>query len=412
MINPQNIKHPVLSGLILLTLIALPFQTVLALTGEEMIEHMRRAIQFFPNATLSQTVQTEASWHDKPGSKADLSDGIVVDHWRVMTDQQRSGLERHRESPQGERRTRSVYLPGSRQVFEFGPTSAEAGSAPGQLAIRNQEIAVTYFRVPIMEYTDRILTTSGRYPMDFQDINLENEQDIVDGYPCARLSGIWYGREFTLWLDADYDYLPRKYTIRADASRQRQSFRRLGGRPADRWVFAPPPEYTGLQRPHMTEERMSSVVLERAGDRPYIASAIIEETQFYPEGISYNERQTLRTDAIALQPDPEVDAFVTFKGLLRDGTPVEVQRDGGPLGSDSVDYFVMANGEMVPSSAPKGTYVANLWRDLSRLVTDFNIENLRRIDSRFLIAVCALSAIGINGGIAYAAHRRKKTKPS
>jgi hypothetical protein len=50
--------------------------------------------------------------------------------------------------------------------------------------------------------------------------------------------------------------------------------------------------------------------------------------------------------------------------------------------------------------------------DLRRLGRDFSLQNLQRIDSKFLIAVCAIAALLINGGIAYANYRKNRTKPS
>jgi hypothetical protein len=55
--------------------------------------------------------------------------------------------------------------------------------------------------------------------------------------------------------------------------------------------------------------------------------------------------------------------------------------------------------------------LSELSLDLKRLATDFNLENLRQVDSMFLVAVCATLAVLINGGIAYASHRRKKAEP-
>lgn len=398
-------------GLLLLAGACCQLESAQALTAPEMVDHMRRALQFFPNASLSQTVESEAAWHNVPGSESNPYAGTVVDHWRVMTDRQRSGLERHRESPAGPSRIRTVYLQGRRQAFEFDPGVSEDSAILGRLIVRGQGPGGPYFRLPVLEYTDRILMMSGRLPMDFQQLEVADEQELVDGHLCHKVHGNWNGREFTLWLDEATDYLPRQYTIQIDFSQEEPNGRPFRSRPSDRRVLAPPVEDARLEQPLASEERLSSVVLESAGGRNYLASAVLEKTQNFSDGISYTERQSIKTDSIALQPDPETEAFVTFKGLLRDGTPVEEHQGGGPFGPEFVNYFVLANGQLVPADAPRGTYIASLWQDLSRLARDFNVENLRRVDSKFLIAVCALSALAINGGIAYAAHRRKKAKP-
>lgn len=385
-----------------------PIQFAHALTAYEMVDEMRKSLQFFANASMSQTVESEAAWRNVPGAKPEPYTAKVVDHWRVMTDQQRSGLERHRESPAGSSRIRTVYREGGRQVFEFDPVASGDANVLGQLVIRGQGIGAPYFRSPLLEYTDRILMMPGRMPMDFDQLDVADEQEQIDGHACHKVHGTWNGRDFTLWLDSAFGYLPRQYTIQSDFSREGPNRRGFGTRPQDRRVLAPPVENSTLEQALTSEEHLSSVVLESAGGRNYIASAILEKTQSFPDGISYTERQLIKTDSIALQPDPDVEAFVNFKGLLRDGTPVEERLGGGPFGPEAINYFVLKDGQMVPSSAPKGAYIADLWRDLYRLATDFNIENLRRVDSKFLIAFCAIAALAINGAMAYAAHRRKK----
>jgi hypothetical protein len=111
-----------------------------------------------------------------------------------------------------------------------------------------------------------------------------------------------------------------------------------------------------------------------------------------------------------LAPAPDSDDFLSFAGLLRDGTPVE-ETVGGRFEPVSVNYFVFKDGVMVPSSAPVSSYFRGLWSALKTLVTDFSLENLRRVDSMFLVAVCAFAALLANGIIAYLSYCRSKARP-
>jgi hypothetical protein len=107
-----------------------------------------------------------------------------------------------------------------------------------------------------------------------------------------------------------------------------------------------------------------------------------------------------------------VKGFLDFNGLLADGTPVEeTWQDGGPM-SPRPERYVLSEGKKLPHYGSFKLYLSDLRDDLRRLGRDFSLQNLQRIDSKFLIAVCAIAALLINGGIAYANYRKNRTKPS
>ena len=79
---------------------------------------------------------------------------------------------------------------------------------------------------------------------------------------------------------------------------------------------------------------------------------------------------------------------------------------------ESLQCYVLTGGQRLPASRSFKDYFGDLRDDLSRLGRDFSLQNLQRLDSKFLIAVCAVAALLINGGIAYASYRKNRAKPS
>ena len=78
---------------------------------------------------------------------------------------------------------------------------------------------------------------------------------------------------------------------------------------------------------------------------------------------------------------------------------------------ESLQRYVLTGGQRLPASRSFKDYFGDLRDDLSR-GKDFSLQNLQCLDSKFLIAVCAIAALLINGGIAYASYRKNRTKPS
>jgi hypothetical protein len=108
----------------------------------------------------------------------------------------------------------------------------------------------------------------------------------------------------------------------------------------------------------------------------------------------------------------DVNGFLDFDGLIRNGTPVEEIWSGDPENPERVERYILFDGKKLPHYGSFKEYMSDLGNDLARLSRDFSLQNLQRIDSKFLITVCAVAALLINGGIAYANYRKNRPKPS
>jgi hypothetical protein len=291
--------------------------------------------------------------------------------------------------------------------FEYDLDAGADSDILGRLIVRRRFIRGARWRMPIVEYLDRAFVVPGRYPDGYKSLEVIQEPEEVDGHPCQVIHGIWLGRDFTFWLDPEYDYLPRRYTMRMDhASVGFQGPEAVPVR-GGRRIFVPPQMEDLLSRPVVSEETLSEVTLKEEEGRKYIAGATLDKTVTFEGNISYSEHVIMQATSFSLLALPEASAFLAFDGLLRDGTPVEERVDGRRSTRDIVNHYVIRQGVFVAEDVKLKPYFPQLWDDLRKLVTDFSLENLRRVDSTFLVVVCAILAISTNGALAYAACRRK-----
>lgn len=377
--------------------------------ASELLRLMTDSFGFPPNASMALKVQSNGSWRNAPEAEEAPYSGVQTDHWRITSDSERFGRELRRETLSGLSQTRVVIHSGRVWTFQFDTSAPPETEIVGRMLIRGQSFRGTRWRMPLTEYFDRAFMFSGRFFEDYQSLEVADAMELIDGHPCYVVEGEWNDREFTFWLDPEFGHLPRKYAMRLTHTREVSFGSRGGPRLADRPVIAPPALQAQLDRPIMSDERLSSVVLKNVGGTNYIASAILEKTQTYADDISRSEQLTFETSDFALSTAPDTDDFLKFAGLLRDGTPAE-ETVGGRLEPTTVNYFVFKDGVLVPSSASTGSYFRDLWIGLKALAADFSLENIRRLDSMVLVAVCAGAALLINGTMAYAAYRKKRPK--
>jgi len=377
----------------------------------QMFERMRSNFLLESGASIGNRIEAEVAWRLEKDGPA-LRSGRVVDQWLVLSDGERYGTERFRQSPDGDRKTRTVYLDEQTREFEFDLTASGETAVAGKLNIRHQFRRGPFIRLPLLDYLDRLCGPPGRNGFDFAALTLKEAMVDVNGHPCHEISGDWNGREFTFWLDPEFGYLPRRYSIQVDHSREFSGRRRGWRDPRDLRLLAAPPELSQNTLPVRTEERLSDATLAQRNGRFIIATASLDRTQYFDGGSTYSERSVLNTGDYVSSARRDVKGFLEFDGLIRDGTQVEEFWPSTNATPESVERYTLTGGQRLPASRSFKDYLGDLREDLGRLGRDFSLQNLQRIDSKFLIAVCAIAALLINGGIAYANYRKNRTKPS
>ncbi len=378
-----------------------------------MLERMRANFVIESGTSIGNHIEAEVTWRMKEGGPA-LRSGNVVDQWHVLGEGERYGTERFRQSPDGNRRTRTVYQGGERREFEFDLNAAGEEAVTGEFHILHQFNRSPTIRLPLQEYLDRVLSPPNRggFVLLYEFLEIAEEMASIDGHPCHEIRGKWNGRNFTLWLDPAYGYLPRQYTVQVVHAAEFSGRRRGWRDPAEMRLLAPPPELGQRVIPIRSEERLSAVELMQRGGRFYMANAVLERTQYIEGGAVYSHRAVLQTGDYVFGGRRDVTGFLDFDGLIRNGTPVEEIWPGDRENPERVERYVLSDGKKLPHYGSFKEYMGDLGNDLARLSRDFSIENLQRIDSKFLVAVCAAAALLINGGIAYANYRKNRPKPS
>jgi hypothetical protein len=115
----------------------------------------------------------------------------------------------------------------------------------------------------------------------------------------------------------------------------------------------------------------------------------------------------MTTTDFVLDEAPDALEFLAFHGLLKDGTPVEERTRRHRQAPDLVKHYIWQQGDSLSAPAGSKSYWSQLWGGLNMLATDFSMENLRRVDGTFLVAVCATAALLVNGAMAYRAYRNR-----
>lgn len=377
----------------------------------QMLDRMRANFVIESGTSIGNRIEAEVTWRMKEDGPV-LRSGNVVDQWHVLCEGGRYGTERYRQSPDGNRRTRSVYQGDERREFVFDLNATGEGAVAGEVSIHHQFNRGPTIRLPLQEYLDRLCGPPGRRGFGYELLESAKERVPVDGHLCHEIQGAWSGRNFTFWLDPEFGYLPRKYTINL-IHRDEFSGRRSGWRnPADLRMLAPPPELSQGVAPIRSEERLSEVEIMQRDGRFYMARAVLERTQYFDGGAVYSHRAVLQTGDYVFAGHRDVNGFLDFDGLIRNGTPVEEIWSGDPENPERVERYILFDGKKLPHYGSFKEYMSDLGNDLTRLSRDFSLQNLQRLDSKFLIAVCAVAALLINGGIAYANYRKNRPKPS
>lgn len=380
------------------------------LSAPEMFEQMRGSLSFVPNASMDVQVVSDIVWSDGLGSANTPWSTTVSDVWTVQSDDSRIGMELYRKAPEESKRTRIVYAEDARRTFVFHSAAHPDAPELGELMLTSLSDRDYAWRMPSLEYMDRVFRVQGRFSRSSLYF-VGDKQQPVDGHLCIVVQGSSNSRDITLWLDPEYGYLPRKYELLLDHGREEMG--RRGGPPPPRPPIAAPPAWINPpDLPLTTVEKMSGVTLGQVNGRSYLSKAVVDRTKTYARGISCVEHTKIDVTSFLLTVAPNAKAFLEMEGLLRDGTPVEERIEGGRFAPDIVNYYAMKNGQFASTTTSLRTYIAQIVRDFERLKSDFNMENLKRIDSTFIIVVCAVAALLINGGIAYASYRKNRAKPS
>jgi hypothetical protein len=234
----------------------------------QMLESMRANFVLESGTAIGNRIEAEASWRMKEDGPA-LRAGSVVDQWQVLSDGERFGTERFRRSPDGDRRTRTVYQGEERREFEFDLSATGKGAVAGKLNIRHQFFFGPNIRLPLQDYLDRLCGPPGRRGFTYDSLELAMEKVPVDGHLCHEIRGSWSGRDFTFWLDPEFGYLPRKYTMKVSHGDEFSGRRRGWRNPADQRLLLPPPEIDQNVIPLRSEENLSAVeFIQRDGRFP------------------------------------------------------------------------------------------------------------------------------------------------
>lgn len=396
-------------GISLLVALACATARAQAPEATNIVSAMMENLTFPHNASMSFKVESTGTWRNAPAAEVAPYSGKLVDQWRALSDATRYGRELWRESPAGPRHARIVLEGSQRWTFEFDTDAPPDAEIAGRILIRNRTLRGSMWHMPIVDYFDRIFVFPGRSFDNYEALEANAEMETIDGHPCHIVRGEWNGREFAFWLDPNAGYLPRQYTMRLLHDDEEYFGSRGGPGPTENRILAPPEMQEMLDNPIQSEERLGSVALQQSEGKYFIAAATLEKTRTYAGNVSYTEHLTFQCSDYTLATAPDADAFLSFAGLLRDGTPAE-ESVGGRFEPESVNYYEFKNGELAPARLGGGVYFRELWEDLKVLATDFNMENLRQLDSMVLVGVCAAAALLINGVMAYAAYRKKREK--
>lgn len=378
-------------------------------TATGVVGAMMENLTFPRNASMNLKVESRGTWHNAPAAEVAPYSGTLVDQWRTTSDAERYGRELLRESPAGRSQSRMVFHGSQRWTFEFDTGAPPDAAIAGRVVIRNRALRGSRWHMPIVDYFDRIFVFPGRSFDNYELLEADTTMVPIDGHPCHLVRGEWNGREFAFWLDPEFGYLPRQYTMRLLHSNEEYFGSRGAPGPVENRMLAPTEMQELLDNPIESEERLSSVDLQQVEDKYYIAAATLEKTRTYPGGVSHTEHLTFQCSDFSLAPASDANDFLSFAGLLRDGTPAE-ESVGGRFEPETIKYYEFKDGELAPARLGGGVYFRELWGNLKTLATDFSLENLRRLDSMILIGICAAAALLINGAMAYAAYRKKRAK--
>lgn len=376
-------------------------------SGVEILDLMVGSLGFPTGATMSLSVDAESTWQNAPSAEVAPYTGTTVDRWDIKSDQSQFGKELYREAPGGSSRYRTVLVERRQWEFEFDLAAQPDAPVLGKLQVRGQFLRGPRWRVPIVDYFDRAFVRSRRFSDSYISVELQGTMEPIDGHACHVVRGFWNSREFVFWIDPEYDYLPRQYTMHLDHTREENQGAEAFAVRAALPINAPPEMAGLLASPLTTDERLSGVVVKRVSGRSYIAQATLEKNVTFEGGVVHHDRLAITTTDFVLEEAPDAHEFLAFHGLLKDGTPVEERTRRRRQAPDLVKQYLWNQGETVPTQASLASYWPQLWDDIQVLVTDFSMENLRRVDGTFLVAVCATAALLVNGAMAYRAYRNR-----
>lgn len=374
---------------------------------------MKAGLYFPAGALLQMKVESKGAWSNLPTTGGSAAETSRTDEWEARCDGERYGRELRRTSPDGTGRWRTVIWDRQVSVFSYDLDAPQDAPVIGKLYVRAPTgRGGMRWRMPLVDYLDRAFATPSRFGDLNPPMHLVNEDVNIDGHRCREIQGAWNDRQVTYWLDEESDWLPRKYTMHLEFAMQ--DFEPPDSLPggAIPHLKAPDGANFAVDRPLTADEILSDIVLEKIGSQTYITRATLHRTLTFDGGVTYNE--TLTFDVHDLRYDNSLNnsPFFTFADVMRDGTPMEEHFGGRRFDPEIVNYYIWKKGQFVPSGGPDEPYWARLWHDLKRLSVDFSLENLRRLDTTFLMVVCALAALAINGAMVYNNYRKKKPEMS
>lgn len=373
-----------------------------------MVESMKNSLYFPSGASLRMKVDGKSAWHNAPEAESAPYSTTRTDEWVARSDGDRYGKEMLRTAPDTVGRWRTVYVGRQQWVFEHDLGAAPDAPVLGRLFLRSPVSRGMRWRVPLTDYLERAFVMPSRFGDMTPPMELVGNKETIDGHLCQQVRGIWNDRQVSFWLDPEYGWLPRQYAMHVDLSLL--DYEAPDTIPGG--VIPPLLAPRGMERlaekPQVLDERLSGIVLERSGNFNYIARATLERTTTFAGGITHTDSLTIAVSDVKFGVEPDAGPFLTFSDVLRDGTRMEEHIGGRRFTPAFLNYYIWKQGEFLPTVAPEEAYWTRLWNDLRRLTVDFNLENLKRVDSKFLMTVCAIAALSINGAMAYIAHRNKK----
>lgn len=390
-------------------LFAAPFHaTGEELSSREMLVRMLEALAVPEGYEGSMTAQSQTSWAGSTRIGPEY-EGAFSDAWEYLRLDGRVGKESHRELPGGPRCTRVVTNDADIRSLELTTDHARAA----RIDIWPIRTESPSWGVPVLDYLDRGLPSpralQGSRELDFPAAELVS----LDGVPCYHIRFAWDRRHVEIWLDPEFNYLPRQYFLKLDYwhhvdLRNVRAASRDPERPIRERMKVPEFMEEAMGRPLTSEERMFDVVLERAEGVPYIKRASIEKTMQLGDGITHLETITLESEAPrSLDDTTRARAFLDFDGLIPDETPVVLR---GEAGQEPV-ALVWRDGDLAP---PHGSIVAmatGTWRGLRSFFADFSVDRVRELDTWVLAVACALVAVLVNVVLVFSARRRRRLEP-
>lgn len=373
----------------------------------ELLDRMEASHAFPPGCSMTASAEATTTWFGTPDLSATGPTEIFRDRWTAMSDCHRYGVEVHYETHQGGTHWRTVYGAGERRRFDFDAEGTSDPAALGALsAWRDQGEA---WPAPITQYLDRMFMEpelSGRRGPSY---NVAEQMEKVDGHACHVVLIYWKGRTMELWLDPAMGCLPRKYLMRNDVWRG-QDTRDGQSRTAPATglrIQVPDGLERALGQPVAYDERSERIELATHGAWPYIARADFVKTLIFEHGASHVEEVALTVDSIEASSEAEREPFLAFAGLMNNDDRVRLYEPGGD------GYYVnMAwrDGQLVEMSFSLTNLVGSIRQSYWRMTNNFSVERLREMDIRLVIGLCAILAVGINGGLIWASRRRRATK--